>query len=153
MEWLGDNHWAAWLTIAVVLGIGELFSLDLILIMLAVGAIAGMLTSLVTDSVVAEVLVAGVAALAMLAVVRPGLARRFHGGPELVLGPRRLVGARTITPVALSAHQPGQVSIAGELWTAQPYDETLVIEPGALVEVLEIRGATAYVDPVASPEL
>ena len=153
MEWLGENHWAAWLAIAVVLGIGELFSLDLILIMLAVGALAGLATSLVTDSVVAEVLVAGIASLAMLAVVRPGLARRLHRGPELVIGPRGLIGERTITPVTLSAHQPGQVSIAGELWTARPYDETLVIQAGALVEVLEIRGATAYVDPVATPEL
>ena len=45
----------------------------------------------------------------------------------------------------------GLVKLAGETWTARPYDEDLVIPPGAKVEVFEIRGATAYVHPL--PEL
>ncbi|MFE6992919.1 NfeD family protein, partial [Streptomyces pharetrae] len=32
-------------------------------------------------------------------------------------------------------------------WTARAYDETLVIPPGTIVDVLEIRGATAFVYP------
>lgn len=149
MNWLGENPWAAWLAIATALGIAEMFSLDLVLIMLAAGAVAGMLTSLVApDAVVAQILVGAAASVAMLAVVRPGLARRLQHGPELVLGTRKLIGMRAVTPVELSATQPGQVKIDGELWTAQPYDETLVIEAGETVEVLEIRGATAYVHPI-----
>ncbi len=46
--------------------------------------------------------------------------------------------------------EPGRVKVGGEIWSAKPYDETLAIEPGATVEVLEIRGATAYVHPVPS---
>ena len=38
--------------------------------------------------------------------------------------------------------------LSGQEWSAQPYDETLTIEPGETIEVLEIRGATAYVHPV-----
>lgn len=148
MHWLGDNPWAAWLGIAALLSIAELASLDLVLIMLAVGAIAGMFTSFVTDSVAAQVLVAVVASIAMLAVVRPGLTRRLHTGPDLVLGSATLLGKQAITPVRLSAHESGQIKIDGELWTAKPYDETLVIEPGETVEVLLIKGATAYVHPV-----
>jgi membrane protein implicated in regulation of membrane protease activity len=148
MQWLGDNAWAAWLGIAMLLTIAELASLDLVLVMLATGALAGMVTSFATDSVTAQVLVAVAASIAMLAVVRPGLARRLHGGPELVLGAATLIGKQTVTPVRLSAGEPGQLKIAGELWRAEPYDETLVIEPGETVEVLQIRGATAYVHPV-----
>ena len=33
----------------------------------------------------------------------------------------------------------------GEVWTARAYDEDDVIEPGARVQVVEIRGATALV--------
>ena len=40
------------------------------------------------------------------------------------------------------------VKVTGETWTAQPYDETLTIAPGETIEVLEIRGATAYVHPI-----
>src|SRR5690348_15413847 len=133
MHWLGDNPWAAWLGIAALLSIAELASLDLVLIMLAVGAIAGMFTSFVTDSVTAQVLVAVVASIAMLAVVRPGLTRRLHTGPDLVLGSATLLGKQAITPVRLSAHESGQIKIDGELWTAKPYDETLVIQPGETV--------------------
>jgi membrane protein implicated in regulation of membrane protease activity len=152
MEWLGDNLWAVWLGIAMLLTIAELASLDLILEMLAVGALAGMATSFATDSLVVQILVAVGASIAMLAVVRPGLARRLHNGPELVLGPATLIGKQAITPVRLSANEPGQLKIAGELWRAEPYDETMVIEQGETVEVLTIKGATAYVHPVARLE-
>ena len=152
MHWLGDNPWAAWLGIAMLLAIAELASLDLILVMLAVGALAGMLTSLVTDALVAQVLVAVATSIAMLAVVRPGLTRRLHTGPDLVLGPATLIGKQTVTPVRLSAHEPGQLKIDGELWRAEPYDSLLVIEPGETVEVLKIKGATAYVHPIPTLE-
>ena|SRR6478672_1166531 len=152
MQWLGDNPWAAWLALAALLGIAELASLDLVLVMLAVGAIAGMATSLFVDSVAAQVLVAVAASIAMLVVVRPAIARRLQTGPELVLGSANLLGKQAVTPVRLSTHQPGQLKIDGELWTAKPYDEMLVIEPGETVEVLMIKGATAYVHPVPTLE-
>jgi len=37
------------------------------------------------------------------------------------------------------------VRLEGEIWTARAYDESEVIESGARVTVLEIRGATALV--------
>jgi membrane protein implicated in regulation of membrane protease activity len=152
MQWLGDNAWAAWLAIAVLLATAELASLDLVLIMLAAGALAGLGTSLFVDSVAAQILVAVAASIAMLAVVRPGLTKRLHTGPDLVLGSATLIGKQAITPVRLTAHQSGQLKIDGELWTAKPYDETLVIEAGETVEVLQIKGATAYVHPVPTLE-
>jgi membrane protein implicated in regulation of membrane protease activity len=148
MEWLGDNPWAVWLGLATLLTIAELASLDLVLAMLAVGALTGMTASFATDSAVIQVLAAVAASVAMLAVVRPGLVRRLHTGPDLVLGPDALIGKQAVTPVRISASVPGQLKIDGELWRVEPYDDLLVIEPGATVEVLKIKGATAYVHPV-----
>jgi membrane protein implicated in regulation of membrane protease activity len=37
--------------------------------------------------------------------------------------------------------------VGGEEWTARPYDQTLVIPAGAIVDVLEISGSTAFVYP------
>ena len=48
----------------------------------------------------------------------------------------------------VTAQNPGRIRLAGEIWSAQPYDETLTIEPGETVEVFEIKGATAYVHPI-----
>lgn len=148
---MGGVDWLLWLGAGAVLVVAELFSLDLILLMLACGAFAGAITGAFTGNVVIEAIVAFVVALSMLGLVRPGLLGRLHQGPELVLGTRKLLGERAVTPATISAQQSCQIKIDGELWTAQPYDEFLVIEPGTTVEVLEIKGATAYVHPV--PEL
>ena len=40
----------------------------------------------------------------------------------------------------------GTVKLEGETWTARAYDEDRAFEPGTRVQVIEIRGATAFVD-------
>ena len=45
----------------------------------------------------------------------------------------------------LAHGNPGRVKIGGEEWTAEPYDEDDRIEAGELVDVVQIKGATAYV--------
>jgi membrane protein implicated in regulation of membrane protease activity len=151
MDWLGDHAWAAWLGIAALLGMAELVSLDLVLIMLAVGAMAGMVTAALGAAVIVQILVAGAASVAMLALVRPSLVARLHQGPELRLGHNKLVGQRALVTERITSLSVGQIKLAGETWSAAPYDEHVTIEPGATVEVFEIRGATAYVHPI--PEL
>jgi membrane protein implicated in regulation of membrane protease activity len=152
MDWLGDNQWAGWLALAAALGVAEMFSLDLILIMLAVGAVAGMLTGLVGGAFILQVLVAAGASVAMLALVRPNIVARLHTGPELRLGHGKLVGQRGVVTEQITSVEPGRIRLAGEIWSAAPYDEDLTIAPGETVEVFEIRGATAYVHPIPTLE-
>jgi membrane protein implicated in regulation of membrane protease activity len=148
MDWIREHLTESWLALAVVLGVAEMFSLDLLLIMLATGALGGMVASLFTDSLAITAAVAIITSVGMLAVVRPGLARRLHHGPELRLGHGKLVGTQGIVTETVTSLAPGRVRLAGEIWSAQPYDETLTIESGETVEVFEIRGATAYVHPL-----
>ncbi len=148
MEWFREHLTETWLGLAVLLGIAEMFSLDLMLAMLATGAVAGMATSLVTDLLLVQFLVAIVTSVGMLALVRPNLVRKLHTGPELRLGHAKLIGTQGTVTRTITALSPGEVKLSGQEWTAQPYDETLIIEPGETVEVLDIRGATAYVHPV-----
>ena len=152
MEWFQEHAWEAWLGAAILLALAEMFSFDLILIMLAVGALAGVVTAAFDAPVAVQMLVAAGTSIAMLAVVRPGLARRFHGGPELQVGHGKLVGKQGLVTEPITALAPGRIRLAGEIWSAQPYDETLSIEAGETVEVFEIRGATAYVHPVPTLE-
>ena len=93
---------------------------------------------------------AAAASVAMLALLRPNLVKKLHQGPELRLGHGKLVGRQGIVTEQISAFAPGRVRLSGEIWTAEPYDESLTIGPGETVEVLEIRGATAYVHPIPS---
>jgi membrane protein implicated in regulation of membrane protease activity len=152
MEKWGIDAWQAWLGLGVLLGVAEMFSLDLVLIMLAVGAFAGMAAAIFDAPLVAQVLVAAAASVGMLALVRPNLVKRLHSGPDLTMGHGRLIGQQGLVTEPVSSLAPGQVRLAGELWSAAPYDETLTIPAGETVEVLQIRGATAYVHPVARLE-
>ena len=148
MDWFREHLTETWLGLAVLLGVAEMFSLDLVLAMLAMGAAAGMVTSLATDLVFVQFLVAILTSLGMLALVRPNLVAKLQTGPELRLGHTKLIGTQGMVTRTITALAPGEVKLSGQEWTAQPYDETLTIEPGETVEVLEIRGATAYVHPV-----
>ena len=148
MEWLGDHLWAAWLLLAVALGVAEMVSLDLILLMLAVGALVGAVVALAGAPFILQVLLGGRSLGGHALLVRPSLVARLHDGPDLVSGHDQLVGQQGVVTEELSARHPGRVKVGGEIWSACPYDESLTIAPGATVEVFAIRGATAYVHPV-----
>jgi membrane protein implicated in regulation of membrane protease activity len=146
----GISAWQVWLSLAIGLGVLELFSLDLILLMLAAGAIVGMVAAIIGLDQWVQLLAAVATSIAALGLVRPNVVKRLHAGPTLVLGHDALVG-KTAVVVEQVSSQGGQVRIGGELWTARPYDDDAVIEPGAKVDVFQIKGATAMVHKV--PEL
>ena len=151
MDWLSEHAWAVWVGLAALLGMAELMSLDLVLAMLAVGALAGAVSAALGAGVPVQVLIAGATSIAMLWLVRPSLVARLHQGPDLVLGTGKLLGQRAVVTQRMTGLAAGQIKLAGEIWTARPYDESAVIPVGAKVQVFEIRGATAYVHEV--PEL
>jgi len=151
MDWISDHAWSVWLGVAMVLGVAEMFSLDLVLLMLASGAVVGMVLGLLSLPVAVQVIGAAATAVAMLTFVRPSWARRLHSGPELRHGPAALIGATGYAVAEVSA-RGGLVKVSGETWTARPYDEHTVIPSGAKVEIFEIKGATAYVGQIAELE-
>jgi membrane protein implicated in regulation of membrane protease activity len=148
MDWLRDHAWETWLGLTIVLGLAEMVSLDFILLMLAGGAAVGMIAAMVGAPFALQVVLASVAALAALLVVRPNVVRRMHQGPDLALGHGKLVGQQGLVTERITSITPGRIKLAGEIWSAQPYDESLVIEPGETVDILQIKGATALVHPV-----
>lgn len=151
MDWIGDNMWATWLLIAVALVVLELLSTALVLAMLAGGALSGMVTAFITDNVVIQILVAVAVSLAFLIFLRPGIIKRLHAGPELAIGAAALVGRRAFVLEPLSHVAPGRIKIGGDVWTAQPLDEEDLIDTGVFVDVVTIKGATAYVVRAQQP--
>ena len=152
MDWIRDHLWETWLALSIALGVAEMFSLDLILAMLAAGAVVGMLAALLGLPVFVQILLALGASVAALSLVRPAFVKRLHGGPDLQLGHGKLVGTRCLVTEEISGLNAGRIKAGGETWTALPYDENLRILAGETVEILQIKGATAYVHPVASLE-
>ncbi|MCW2782571.1 MAG: hypothetical protein JWR35_3020 [Marmoricola sp.] len=145
MDWLGDHVAAAWLIAALALAALELASVNLIFIMLAAGAVVGCVAAVVGLPGALQAALALAASLALLGVIRPNMVKKLHAGPTLRIGADALIGKRATVIRELAHNVPGRVKIGGEEWTAQPYDEDDRIEPGEIVDVVQIKGATAYV--------
>ncbi len=131
MDWLRDNIWAAWLTIAAVLGLAELASLDFTLLMLAAGALtAAGVAAFFPGLLWLQIVVGLMTSAAMLGAIRPLLVRKMHHGAELKTGSAHVIGRTGIVVKEIHPDGGGSVRLNGELWTARPYDEVSTIAPG-----------------------
>ena len=135
-----------WLAVGLVLVAAEVLSGEFVLLMLGGGAlIAGGVSLLVGGPVVGAVVFA-VASVLLLLAVRPALRRRLDRAiePGGAMHHRALVGRPAVVVARVDDHG-GRVKIGGDLWTARPYVDHEVLEEGAAVTVVDIRGATAFV--------
>lgn len=151
MDWIRDHAPEAWLITAVALAVLELISTDLILLMLAGGAVVGMVVALTGGPFVLQMLLSLLVAVSLLALVRPNMIKRLHAGPDLKIGPEALIGKRGFVLETVEHTLPGRVKIGGEVWSAKPFDEDDRIEAGDPVDIVAIRGGIALVVRVQNP--
>ncbi|MEU4670016.1 NfeD family protein [Amycolatopsis sp. NPDC023774] len=138
-----------WLIIGIVLMIAEVISGDFVLIMLGIAALLGAGSEAITGNIFIDVAVFAVSSVALLALARPALRRRFLAGSHTATGTDALIGARAVV-VSTVDYDAGQVKIGGEIWSARAVHESHPpIAPGTSVTVVEISGATAVVDVVS----
>jgi len=138
--------WAVWLIAAVALGVAELLTTTLAFGLVAVGALSAALTGAVGGSAIMQLVVFAVVSIAGIVLIRPFALRRLRSRPALRTGTAALVGQTGLTLTEITPHS-GRIRIGGEEWSARPYDEMSVIPSGSMVDVLQIKGATALVHP------
>jgi membrane protein implicated in regulation of membrane protease activity len=139
------RDWLIWLIVSVGLVVAEIFSLDLVLIMFAAGAVAAAGTAAFTDNLFVEALVFAIISVLALVAVRPMAQRRLHTtGDGTRTGIEALKGSSAVVLELVDEHR-GLVKIGGEEWTARVFDATQILEPGQKVQVVDIKGATALV--------
>jgi membrane protein implicated in regulation of membrane protease activity len=143
IDWLSEHAWAGWLGLAVLLAVVELMSLDLVLLMFALGALGGAVIAGLGGPLWLALVVFVVVSLALLFLVRPPMVERLHAGPTLTVGHQNLVGREAIV-VEPVGKQAGRVSLASEIWSARS-DGGETFDTGAEVRVVSIDGATAVV--------
>lgn len=136
--------WSAWFGLAIILAIVETTTLNLVFLMLAVGAASGGLAAIFGLDIVPSTLVALAISVAMLGMVRPIAKRHLKVPAVMRTGTDALVGRRAVVTSRIDAEN-GRIKLEGEIWTARSYDGVSVIDTGAEVDVVEIRGATAMV--------
>ncbi|MFI6012673.1 NfeD family protein [Streptomyces sp. NPDC051243] len=138
--------WFVWLLAAGVLGAAEFFTLTLVFGLLAGAALVAAVVAGVGIGVAGQLVAFGVAAAAGLFLVRPIALRHIAQQPLAREGSDALIGKRAEVMQEVTATH-GLIKLSGEEWSARALDESLVIPVGALVDVMEIEGATAIVYP------
>jgi membrane protein implicated in regulation of membrane protease activity len=142
--------WLVWLSIAAVLGIAELLTATLDLLLLACAALVAGGVAALGLGLGFQLLAFAATAVLMIAVVRPTARRHLRNVPMLRSGTAALVGREALTLTEVTKLD-GRVKIGGEEWSARPYQPDLVIPAGAEVDVFAIEGATALVHPREEP--
>jgi membrane protein implicated in regulation of membrane protease activity len=138
--------WIVWLIVAAVLGVAELMTTTFALGIIAVGAIFAAGVGALHLPLPFQLLAFVAASGAGLGFVLPIARRHVKQPPPLRTGSAALVGRSASVLEEVNMHG-GRVRIGGEVWSARPYDETLVIPAGHMVDVMQIEGATALVYP------
>lgn len=139
--------WLWWLGGALLLAIGEVLTLDLVLLMFAGGALAACLAAALGAPVVVQALVGVVAAVVLLVALRPWLLKHLrHRTPLVETNAAALVGRPGIVVTEVSA-TGGRAKIGGEVWTART-ETGARVDVGAPVRVARIDGAIAVVEPI-----
>jgi membrane protein implicated in regulation of membrane protease activity len=138
------DEWLFWLIAALILGLGELATTGFFLGPFAAGALVAAVLSAAGAATVVNLAVFLVVSVMLLLSLRPIARAHLRQPARMRTGTAALIG-RTATVVERIGIDEGSVQLDGELWRARPYDEDEVIEPGARVQVVEIRGVTALV--------
>src|SRR4051794_31977947 len=139
--------WLWWVGGALMFGILEMLSLDLVLVMFAGGCLAGAAAYWLGASVGVQILAFALTSVLLLATLRPFLLKRLRERTPLIeTNSAALVGQEAVV-VSTVTVEGGRVKLNGEVWSAR-VDAALAIPPGTEVLVSRIDGATAVVSPV-----
>ena len=137
--------WLLWLIAAGVFAVGEVVSVDLVLLMFAGGALGGAGVALVGGPVVLQLLAFVAVSLALLAVVRPVAKRHLAvEGPGPAIGAAAVIG-RTATVTRPVDRHGGRIKLGADEWTARSQHSADTFDVGDVVRILEVEGATAVV--------
>jgi membrane protein implicated in regulation of membrane protease activity len=146
VEWVSDNLWVLWLTLAVVFAVVEVFILDLVFLMLAAGAAAALATALAGGEAWLQIVMFSGVSLLMLAAVRPTALRHLKKGPAEQLTNVDALPGRTVVVLEDTDSTHGLAKMDGESWTARSATGTL-IPAGAEAEIEQVHGATLIIHP------
>ena len=134
-----------WLGLALIAGLVEIFTLSLVFVMVAGGALTAAAVAALTDSVALSAITFAATSGLLILAVRPTLLKYSRlSGPQTSTGVAALIG-RQAEVVEEVTPRGGQVKISGEIWSARADQPGPALEIGSPVCVVQIDGATAVV--------
>ena len=138
------DEWVVWVIVAVVFAVGEILTMGFFLGPFAIAAAVAAIVSAAGAGLLVSGLTFLVASAVAFGALRPVVRSHLRTPAQLRTNTAALVGKTALVTERVDADN-GAVKLEGEVWTARPYLDDEVIEPGQRVHVMEIRGATALV--------
>lgn len=134
-----------WLLTAIVLVAGEALTAGLTFIWFAVGALGGLIVALLGGPIWLQVVVFLALSALALALVRPVAAKLMQSGRVATNADRVIGKTAIVTQTIDNLAGKGQVSVAGQIWTARS-EQGVTIPEGTEVTVLRIEGVKVFVE-------
>jgi membrane protein implicated in regulation of membrane protease activity len=136
--------WLIWIIAAAVLAGAEALSVDLVLVMLAGGAVVGAGAAAIGLPPLLQVLLAAATSIVLIVGVRPVARKHLMGHGGTPTNAAALIGkeAVVLTPVDFRS---GLVRLNGGDWSARSAERHHAFGVGDTVQVVAIDGATAVV--------
>ena len=135
-----------WLVAIAVFAIAEAATVALVSIWFAAGGVAGLITSLFTETLWVQLLVFFVVSGLLLAATRP-LCKKFLSGRSQRTNADMVIGKEgTITQAVDNLAPSGRVFVCGQSWAARS-EGGETIPQGAVVQVCRIEGVRLFVRP------
>lgn len=138
IDYFIQHLWQAWVLVSLACLILELTNGDLYILCFSIGALCAMVASLITDSIVAQIVVFAVCSLLSIIFVRPVALKWLHRGEDnRVSNADAIIGREGRVSEAIPAGGFGRVAIDGDDWKAQSADSQ-PIAAGEKVRVVSI---------------
>ncbi len=131
-----------WFIAFVILLIIELVTVNLVTIWFAIGAVAAIITTIFTDSVLIQSIVFVVVSVIALLITKP-LIKKFKKFEVEPTNSDRVIGKVGDVTKKIEKNKYGEVKVYGNTWTASSKE---VIEVGERVKVLSIDGVKLIVE-------
>ena len=131
-----------WFIAFVILLVIELVTINLVTIWFAIGAVAAIITTIFTDSILIQSIVFVVVSVIALLITKPLIKKlkKFEVEPT---NSDRVIGKVGDVTKKIGKNKYGEVKVYGNTWTASSKD---VIEVGERVKVLSIDGVKLIVE-------
>ncbi|MCB1089514.1 MAG: NfeD family protein [Verrucomicrobiae bacterium] len=141
-------HW--WLIAAIILMIAEVLTSDFLLATFGIACLGGSIAAGFEASLTGQLLSFALTAILCLAFIRPAVKRWLYQSTTETSRTNvdSMIGRKgTVADPVSGENAPGRVKIGGEEWRAISADGSM-INPGAVVEIVSLDGATVTVRPL-----
>jgi len=146
VSFLSASQWIIWLVLFVVFLAAEAATVGLTTIWFAGGALAALLTSLVTDNILVQLVVFLIVSFILLWTVRP-FALKYMKPRKTETNYKGAIGqsGRVIEEIN-NKLETGRIVVNGQEWMARAADQDEIIPVDEMVSIQEITGVKAIVN-------